>query len=112
MLRILVENLGMKVRIEDQRIVFRLSDVERDILKDVGIIGVETSFGEDRLKYQLLLNEDVKTIGYSFNNGIFSLVFPLIYLERWEDEKIGFEEEINGLKLIVEKDLKRSKKRD
>jgi len=108
---IFVQIYGMKVRIEDQRIVYRLNETERDLLQENKSVSVKLSIGGEDIAYVLLLDKECKSLNYSYSKGIFTLHFPSAYLDRWESEKIGFEEKVDDLYLVVEKDLKRSKKR-
>ena len=54
-------------------------------------------------------------MNFKFINGTLTVFIPDFYMEKWKKLKVGFEESIqldNGeeIELIVEKDLRRSKK--
>ena len=107
----------MKVRLEDQRIVFRLNDESRANLKFQKDVKTIVDFGNGGLSFQIVLNSDVSSIGMTFNNNEVVVEMPESYMDVWDKVKIGFEEDVelaNGkvINLIIEKDLKRSKKRD
>ncbi len=106
----------MKVRLEDQRIVFRLDDESRLNLLQNRESKTTIDYGNGELAFYLLLDSSVSNLGISIDTNIVRVVMPENYMALWDNIKVGFEENIkldNGkeINLIIEKDLKRSKKR-
>jgi len=106
----------MKVRLEDQRIVFRLNDEARTNLVHDKKIRTEVDFGNGALAFQLELSSAVSSLKMNFDKNEINVLMPENYIHLWDKIKVGFEEDVkldNGkeVNLIIEKDLKRSKKR-
>lgn len=108
----------MKVRLENQEICFRLSEEERLLLLSGSMLYVYLSYARGALNshsYTVMVSDKVDVITLNIINGIFEVFFPKAYADKWNDEKVGFEEIIpvekgSELKIIVEIDLKRRKK--
>jgi cell division protein FtsL len=108
----------MKIRIENQEIRFRISEEEKAFLITGNMLSVHLVYGQGILNsqsYSLLVSDDVNKIRLKISNGIFEIELPKSYIDDWIGKKVGFEEIIqitdsNDLKVIVEKDLKRSKR--
>lgn len=106
----------MKVRMEDQRIVFRLNDNDRESLLSNRSIESRINFELSSLSFRIELTDN-NSMFIESNDGITKVYMPESYMQKWDEVKVGFEEKIefskeNILTLIIEKDLKRSKRRD
>jgi hypothetical protein len=108
----------MKIRIENQEIRFRISEAEKALLIDGNMLSVHLIYGQGILNsqsYSLMVSNKVDRITLKTTNSIFEIELPESYLNQWVDKKVGFEENIQTpyvgeLKVVIEKDLKRSKK--
>lgn len=106
----------MKVRIADQRIVFRLNDTEREQLLKDGEISVRLTFLSTILKFTLLLNDKVDSLMLNYEQDNLLVNIPNAYMDKWNEVKIGFDEthtfpDGKAINIVIEKDLKRSKTR-
>ena len=107
----------MKVRLEDQRIVFRLNEEERKELLKTEFIDVKIDLGIEELIFSLTLSNNVNALTLDYSQGHTNILMPYSFMEEWDDVKVGFEDDLqfeNGktLRVLIEKDLKRSKKRN
>lgn len=105
----------MKVRIEDQQIIFRLSEEERLQFMQDRRMEVSLNLGKKALTFAIVLDAKKKAMDFKYKKNTFSVLIPDYYMEKWTKLKVGFEEVIElpneeELELIVEKDLRRSKK--
>lgn len=105
----------MKVRIEDQQIVFRLSEEERLQFVQDRKMEVKLNLGKKSLAFVIALDGKKKAMNFKYKKNTFTVLIPDYYMDKWTKLKVGFEEVIElpneeELELIVEKDLRRSKK--
>lgn len=106
----------MKVRLEDQRIVFRLSEKDRESLTINRSIESRINFESSSLAFAITLTND-SNLAIENKERKIAVFMPESYMEKWDEVKVGFEEVLEysdgtTLTLIIEKDLKRSKRRD
>ena len=106
----------MKVRLGDQRIVFRLNENEKKELIEKGEKGISLNLGDQSLKFTLILSSSIDSLRLVSDQKNVQILLPLNYMDSWDEQKIGFEENLtfsdgNVLTIIIEKDLKRSKVR-
>ena len=76
---------------------------------------VGLNLGKKALTFAIVLDEKKKAMNFKYKKNTFSVFIPEYYMEKWTKLKVGFEEVIElpneqELELIVEKDLRRSKK--
>lgn len=107
----------MKVRLEDQRIVFRLSEDDRESLMKNKTITSSIVLESSILSFTIELDKSIQSLSIEGKDGLTKVYMPESYMGKWDEVKVGFEEEMkytngNSLSLIIEKDLKRSKRRD
>jgi len=108
----------MKIRIENHKICFRISDEEKVRLHEGVMLSTHLIFGDGILNsqsYTLVVSNEVKQISLITVNGIFEILFPSDYIKLWDDKKVGFTELISikgkdSLEVIIEKDLRKKKK--
>jgi hypothetical protein len=106
----------MKVRIADQRIVFRLNDDARNRLLVDKSIYSRLDFGNSRLTFQITLAKEGAKLQLHFEKNEVNVLIPEAYMDQWDAVKLGFEEVIvspegKEMTLIIEKDLKRTKRK-
>lgn len=107
----------MKVRIDNDLLVFRLNDSERDDLKERGVVSVSIPLVNNELPFVLRTDEHINSITIDDKENEVSVAMPASFMDEWDEMKVGFEEKIEirsdkVLKVIIEKDLKRSKRRN
>ena len=106
----------MKVRIGDQRIVFRLNDDEKDELIAIGFKRVTLEFPLKTFYFVLKVDHESSSLVISESDNCIEIGIPMSYLKMWDEVNVGFNEAVNlssgkQMNIIVEKDLKRSKRR-
>jgi hypothetical protein len=107
----------MKLRMDNQQIVFRLLEGEKEKLMADRELAIMIDLAHRSLHYKLRLDADIEAIAIAENNNDLVVSMPEKYMKVWDDVKVGFEEKIafdsgKELEIIVEKDLKRSKHRE
>lgn len=107
----------MKVRIENQRLVFRLNEGEIENLLNNKTVGVSTDFINRSLRFRLNLKEDLDSLSIEDTPDEIIVSMPSEYMDNWGEKTVGFEDDVllpnnKKLTLIIEKDLKRSKRRN
>jgi len=108
----------MKLRIENDRFIFRLGEEQKTMLTKKRSLSLSASLPKRALTFTLQLDATIDTIEMNevdANNIVITM--PQQYMDRWDDVTVGFEDKIffsqdRSVTVIVEKDLKRSKKRN
>jgi hypothetical protein len=106
----------MKIRIENDLLVFRLSESEKEYLLKKGEISSLIPLYSSDLRFVLVLEKGIDSIALKNDDDGIQVSMPYNYINVWDEVKVGFEEMIaisptKKLTIIIEKDLKRSKRR-
>lgn len=106
----------MKLRIENDRLVFRLGEEERHYLNKKGELSLSVTLPGRILLFTLRLDSSTDAFEIIEEKENIIVLMPQLYMDQWDEVKVGFEEKIyfsedSSLEVVVEKDLKRSKKR-
>jgi hypothetical protein len=107
----------MKLRIENDRFIFRLGEEERTMLTKKRELSLSFSLPLRELDFTLKLDSTIDTIEMMEEANSIVVAMPQQYMDRWDEVRVGFEDEVffsedRSVRVIIEKDLKRSKKRD
>jgi hypothetical protein len=107
----------MKVRMENNKLVLRINESEMNALLEERTLHVSIDFPQEDLHFSLRLKEDINCLEVEDARNEIAVFMPTNYMDRWEEKMVGFEEIISlannkSLTIIIEKDLKRSKKRN
>jgi hypothetical protein len=107
----------MKLRIENDRLVFRLGEEEQHYLNKKKELTLSAPLPGRSLVFILRLDSTTDAIEIIEEKEDIIVLMPQYYMDQWDDVKVGFEETISfskdrSLTVIIEKDLKRSKKRN
>lgn len=106
----------MKVRIEDQRIVYRLSEMDRKRLLAGRVLEVSIIFGSSAMLFFLELDPIAMEMDFRWSGSEFKVSLPKLFVEDWPEKQVGYNltKKDNGTEFTVsvEKDLKRSKRRE
>jgi len=102
----------VKIRIKGNSIRLRLSKTDIQSLKDTGTVTEQTILaGEEVFVYELMVAESAVAVGASFKEGKLVVWLPLakaaILTDSSEMGLYSIQEngEINGLNIVIEKDL-------
>jgi hypothetical protein len=95
----------MKIRIKGNSLRYRLTRSEVDRFAQDGYIEDITEFGATRLTYSLQkITGGILSACYENNN--ITLYMPKWMLDEWyTTERVGFENSVDGLYLLIEKDF-------
>lgn len=96
----------MKIRIKGNSLRYRLTKSDINKLAENGYLEERTAFGTQTLIYALQSNSD-KNLSARFENNKITLCMPYHLVDEWcITDRVGFENNNNGLFLLVEKDFK------
>ncbi len=102
----------MKIRIKDNSLRYRLSQSEVSTLVKEGETWSKCQFGSGELKYGLQAI-DADSITSVFKNDELLTKVPRTLLKNWDiDQRVGFDTNIDGLFVLIEKDWQCLKPRD
>jgi hypothetical protein len=95
----------MKLRIKSNSIRYRLTKSDVKNLTENGCLEDGVNFGPLPLKYAIEIRNN-GNLSAGFLNSTITLFMPLYMLDALADtDQVGFENEDNGLQLLVEKDF-------
>jgi hypothetical protein len=95
----------MKLRIKTNSLRYRLTKSDVNKLTDTGNLEDSVSFGARALHYaiEITVNEEMSAV---YLNNTVTLFMPRPLLEKLATtDKVGFENMVDGLHLLVEKDF-------
>ncbi|WP_343487271.1 hypothetical protein [Allomuricauda sp. d1] len=101
----------MKIRIKDNSVRFRLTQIEVKTLSEKGHVEAHTDFGDGKFTYQVSLKENLITLKASFSNGVVGMEVPKKWGEDWyENDVVGIDhaqplKNDEELYLLLEKDF-------
>ena len=96
----------MKIRIKGNALRYRLTKSDVNSFAEVGCIEEHTCFLGQTLSYALQRNTGGK-LSATFENNKITLFMPVFMADDWAlTDRVGFEDNDNGLYLLVEKDFK------
>jgi hypothetical protein len=101
----------MKLRIKGNSIRLRLLRSEVVRFTAEGRISEETVFGENSIRYSLIMSKDAESISARFENDEIAIVIPERAARDWTStETVGLETEqfgsdVQSLRIVVEKDF-------
>lgn len=96
----------MKIRIKGNSLRYRLTKSDVEQFAGIGYMEEHIRFGKQTLTYALqrYAGEQLSAI---FGNDKITLYMPAAFSEEWiSTDKVGFEDNHDGLFLLVEKDFK------
>ncbi|MEQ6122164.1 hypothetical protein [Reichenbachiella sp. MALMAid0571] len=97
----------MKLRILNNSIRLRLSQLEIETLKSEKRVSGKTSFNTSDFVYSLIINSSEEDISTGFENGHLKVMISKSLGDTWiNTELVGFENKDQGsLRIVIEKDF-------
>jgi hypothetical protein len=96
----------MKLRIKGNFVRIRVDQNDLDKLKSTGIVKENTEFpGGTTFSYELIQFNGSK-LDAAFNGSTICVSIPETYMDDWiHSEKVGFDEKLGELRILIEKDF-------
>ncbi|MBK0379046.1 DUF7009 family protein [Mucilaginibacter segetis] len=95
----------MKIRIKNNELRYRLTRSEVAAFELEGLVKERVQIGDSPLTYILQRTAEAK-MSASFKNNIITVLMPEAIADEWTGtERVGFETDMDGLHLLVEKDF-------
>ena len=95
----------MKIRIKGNSLRYRLTKTDINTLKEKGYLEEITHFGKQALTYAMQRSTE-EHLKATFEDNKITLYIPDAMAKEWTTtDRVGFEDTIDGLYLLIEKDF-------